>query len=138
MVYDASRPGVMGRSTDNHRPGPPTHTDIGMYPEAVSPEDGAEGWYKDPYGEHEARWFSAGTPTSLVRDGRVESRDEPPERPIDGQLERIDGAASAGDLRRADDEEAPPPDSYRAGADAINEAWLGPAYGPLEGPTNRR
>ena len=28
----------------------------------MSPEASAEGWYKDPYGEHEARWFSNGTP----------------------------------------------------------------------------
>jgi hypothetical protein len=28
----------------------------------------AEGWYRDPYGIHQDRWFSAGTPTSLVRD----------------------------------------------------------------------
>ena len=31
-----------------------------------------EGWYTDPYGRHEARWMSAGTPTRLVRDGEVE------------------------------------------------------------------
>jgi hypothetical protein len=25
-----------------------------------------EGWYTDPYGRHEARWMSAGTPARLV------------------------------------------------------------------------
>jgi hypothetical protein len=34
-----------------------------------------EGWYEDPASRHEYRWFSAGTPTDLVRDGAVTSRD---------------------------------------------------------------
>lgn len=74
----------------------------------MSPEDSAEGWYKDPYGEHEARWFSDGTPTSLVRDGSVESRDEPPKRSLEGPLQRIEPSQTltAGDLRRADDAES--------------------------------
>jgi hypothetical protein len=38
----------------------------------------AQGWYRDPFGRHEDRWYSAGTPTSLVRDGGVEAADEPP------------------------------------------------------------
>lgn len=38
----------------------------------------AEGWYKDPYNIHEARWFSDGRPTSLVRDGRESSTDPAP------------------------------------------------------------
>jgi hypothetical protein len=36
----------------------------------------AEGWYGDPYGAHERRWFSAGTPTSLVWDRGSTSRDD--------------------------------------------------------------
>jgi len=40
-----------------------------------------EGWYTAPYGRHEARWMSAGTPTRLVRDGEVESYDDPPDEP---------------------------------------------------------
>lgn len=39
----------------------------------------AEGWYTDPYGRHEARWMSDGTPTELVRDRGVESHDAPPD-----------------------------------------------------------
>jgi hypothetical protein len=45
----------------------------------------AEGWFPDPTGRHEARWFSMGTPTPLVRDGAIEARDpirvqpQPPE-----------------------------------------------------------
>jgi len=38
----------------------------------------AQGWYRDPYRQHNARWFSDGNPTPLVRDDGVESRDEPP------------------------------------------------------------
>jgi len=38
-----------------------------------------EGWVTDPFGLHEARWMSDGTPTTLVRDGDVESYDEPPD-----------------------------------------------------------
>jgi hypothetical protein len=37
-----------------------------------------QGWHADPFGLHEQRYFSAGTPTKLVRDGSVESYDEPP------------------------------------------------------------
>lgn len=35
----------------------------------------ASGWFEDPYGRHEARWISAGVPTSLVRDGTIERTD---------------------------------------------------------------
>jgi hypothetical protein len=38
----------------------------------------AEGWYHDPYGRHEARWLSEGTPTDLVRDGNQMTHDTPP------------------------------------------------------------
>jgi hypothetical protein len=64
----------------------------------------AEGWYRDPYGRHEARWYSVGTPTDLVRDGANESQDAPPEDVEPGPLiewagiEAVDGA----DLQRAD------------------------------------
>ena len=37
-----------------------------------------QGWHADPFGLHEMRYFSAGRPTKLVRDGRMESYDEPP------------------------------------------------------------
>jgi len=37
-----------------------------------------QGWYNDPFGRHEARYFSAGKPTKLVRDGGHESNDPPP------------------------------------------------------------
>jgi YD repeat-containing protein len=34
-----------------------------------------EGWYEDPAGRHEYRWFSAGRPTDLVMDAGKTSRD---------------------------------------------------------------
>ena len=40
-----------------------------------------EGWCTDPYGRHEARWISEGTPTHLVRDGSNESIDLPSGQP---------------------------------------------------------
>jgi hypothetical protein len=62
-----------------------------------------EGWYTDPFQRHEARWMSAGTPTKLVRDGDVESYDDPPDEeasaeavPVE-ELEMRDGR----DLLRA-------------------------------------
>jgi hypothetical protein len=40
------------------------------------------GWHSDPFGVHEARYFSAdGQPTKLVRDRGAESYDEPPSEP---------------------------------------------------------
>jgi hypothetical protein len=44
---------------------------------AKSPHDRAQGWYCDHTGDHELRWYSAGTPTGLVKDGETESRDLP-------------------------------------------------------------
>ena len=47
----------------------------------------AQNWCPDPFGMHEARWFSNGIPTSLVRDDGVESQDEPPETSFDRRYE---------------------------------------------------
>ena len=38
----------------------------------------AQGWWRDPFGRHDDRWFSDGRPTRLVRDQGIESYDEPP------------------------------------------------------------
>jgi hypothetical protein len=38
----------------------------------------SQGWRADPFGLHEWRYFSAGRPTRLVRDGSIETYDEPP------------------------------------------------------------
>jgi hypothetical protein len=65
----------------------------------------AQGWYADPFAAHEARWFSAGAPTQLVRDGDVEATDPPPADTWTGPLtpaaepEPPDGE----DLRRSDE-----------------------------------
>jgi hypothetical protein len=37
-----------------------------------------QGWYRDPYGSHDDRWFSGGRPTNLVRDHGIQSYDRPP------------------------------------------------------------
>jgi hypothetical protein len=37
----------------------------------------AEGWCTDHTGAHELRWYSAGAPTDLVKDGATEGRDPP-------------------------------------------------------------
>jgi hypothetical protein len=67
----------------------------------------AEGWYKDPFGAHEARWFSDGKPTLLVRDGATESHDEPPSTDYDLPLVPVNDAEpeDGSDLLRADGEE---------------------------------
>jgi hypothetical protein len=67
----------------------------------------AQGWYRDPFGIHEDRYFSAGTPTKLVRDRGQESYDAPPERSLAyGDLIPAEtatgGAAPGSDLLRAD------------------------------------
>jgi len=37
-----------------------------------------QGWYSDPFGQHDKRYFSAGRPTKLVRDGDIDGFSEPP------------------------------------------------------------
>ena len=69
----------------------------------------AEGWYRDPWLVHEDRWYSAGKPTKLVRDGGVEDYDPPPAGPpkMVGLIEAEQAQPSDGrDLRRADDPKA--------------------------------
>ena len=89
-----------------------------------------EGWYIDPYGRHEARWISAGTPTSLVRDGGVEAQDTPPDEPMPADMEpwTPDGVADASNLKRADDVEGQDFDPKRlrqAAFDAIDQTPTG-------------
>jgi hypothetical protein len=55
----------------------------------VKPED-EEGWFTDPFGRHEARWLSNGTPTKLVRDGDDESYDDPPDEAPTEEPTRIE------------------------------------------------
>ncbi len=49
----------------------------------------ASGWFNDLFGRHEARWFSEGRPTSLVRDGAREGTD-----PATSQMSGSDSAAT--------------------------------------------
>ena len=66
----------------------------------------AQGWYRDPYGVHEDRYFSDGHPTKLVRDGLAECYDPPPPGPPERELVVVPpgepaGAANGRDLLRA-------------------------------------
>ncbi|SRR5271156_4288012 len=68
-----------------------------------------EGWFTDPYGRHDARWLSQGTPTSLVRDGTTEGNDPPPEEKpqFEPQPIEVESDVSASEeMRRADDWQA--------------------------------
>ena len=84
----------------------------------------AEGWYRDPYGVHEDRWFSAGRPSNLVRDAGRECYDAPPEGPIEEPLIAVDsGETNDGDdLRRAEDAARSGSDYTRAAIDGAIRA----------------
>jgi len=59
------------------------------------------GWCNDPFGRHEHRWLTAGTPTALVSDDGVESRDPPPDAPFVVEPVRVEyDAVDGDDLRR--------------------------------------
>ena len=62
-----------------------------------------QGWQPDPFGRHQSRYFSAGRPTYLVRDGNVEGSDPveqiPPQaypRPVDAGMPPAGYAPTAG------------------------------------------
>jgi hypothetical protein len=68
-----------------------------------------EGWFTDPWGRHEARWLSAGKPSKLVRDGGIESFDDPPDAPPRQAwvpIEPPPGSLTSTDTLRADANEA--------------------------------
>jgi hypothetical protein len=81
-----------------------------------------EGWYTDPYQRHEARWMSKGTPTQLVKDGKVEGTDPVSDEPFKIEPVRIEGhpAHDGSDLKRADDAELEGPYDSKA---AVRAAW---------------
>ena len=68
----------------------------------------AQGWYRDPYLVHEDRYFSAGQPTKLVRDGGNEAYDHPPAGPPKSVLVEVSHTepGNGSDLSRADDQSA--------------------------------
>jgi hypothetical protein len=74
---------------------------------------GAIGWYRDPYGVHEDRYFSQGFPTKLVRDAGVESYDPPPGQRLPARLIPVPPVVpdirNGADLRRADEACDQPP-----------------------------
>lgn len=49
----------------------------------------AQGWFADPFGQHQARWFSDGCATALVRDDGHGSMDPPPNTSYIGHLEPV-------------------------------------------------
>jgi hypothetical protein len=90
---------------------------------------GEEGWYEDPYGLHQDRWFSDGQPTKLVRDSGIESYDPlsqgaAPTRAL--VRSHSEQAIGSGDLRRADDPRAGVDPDY-SGMGEVEK------YGPLPG-----
>jgi hypothetical protein len=99
----------------------------------VLPEDRVEGWYLDPYGIHEARWFSDGTPTLLVRDGQREAHDAPPDGEPPTPLTRWEPSAQQGnnDLRRADaNQRNEPLDKKNAARAVMDEGVIAMLQGP--------
>jgi hypothetical protein len=68
-----------------------------------------EGWYSDPYGIHEARWFSDGSPTALVRDSGTASKDPTPVSPYVAEPTLIESAPD--ELRRDGADQVDPVDA---------------------------
>ena len=82
----------------------------------------AQGWYPDPARRHELRWFSAGEPMGLVRDGGVEGRDPlgECERRRLGELEPMDEA----EKRRVWERSMPDLEQPRLPAPDRQPTWL--------------
>jgi hypothetical protein len=63
----------------------------------------AQGWFHDPYGIHDDRWFSDGRATRLVRDMGAESYDDPPSwEPVEPLTPVPPRPGNNTDLKRAD------------------------------------
>jgi hypothetical protein len=97
-----------------------------------------EGWYTDPFGLHEARWMSEGSPTTLVRDAGTESYEDVPEgKPTHSCLPiEVPEATGGKDLYRADDAD-PSHDSmpHRMITAAVEQVLITP-YMPSEGTSD--
>lgn len=86
-------------------------------------DEHGEGWHTDPYGRHEARWISAGSPTKLVREGAVETYDEPPdEEPTREATKIVDEPISGAHGQRADEAET---EALPSTGEVINAAVFG-------------
>lgn len=108
----AERYFIGGRLTPRVRDGgqeandPVTAADLEVAEAARQPP--REGWWSDPTGRHDHRWYSAGLPTKLVRDGRTVSDD-----PL--SIDETAEAAFAASAPAADAQYQPTDDSkYRA------------------------
>lgn len=66
-----------------------------------------EGWYKDPYGRHENRWFSNGRATDLVSNAGHTSHDEPVGDVLDAPLVEADEVPIAHETQRVGDHHRP-------------------------------
>lgn len=97
-----------------------------------------EGWYRDPYELHEARWYSVGRPTELVLDHGQEGRDPPPQGSPPQAPKPLPGSMNAAYDRRAGVGEpkpvASPPEDGTSGE--RSDAAKGNAGGS-PGPVNR-
>ena len=82
-----------------------------------------EGRYANPFCRHEARWISAGTPTSLVGEAGTESHDERPDEPWSHGPEAIISVGGPNSSRRAGDAQHEGSDSERA-IDAAQTATI--------------
>lgn len=74
-------------------------------------EQQLEGWYTDPWRRHTARWYSAGWPSALVRDGDTQAMAPvPTEPPSEVPRRWSPGApvADGDDLWRVEDPKPPP------------------------------
>lgn len=78
-----------------------------------------EGWFTDPFGPHESRWLPEGKPTNPVRDGDVESYDEPPDETFTKVPERIADPGDGRDLHRVEDPWGPTTESPILGAPRV-------------------
>lgn len=94
----------------------------------------AEGWYRDPFQVHSDRWFSDGQPTSLVRDGGIESHDPAPGPDWDGPLVEASGPepGGGGDLKRADAAEAVDTGTFDSGREALDHSSAASFGFPIE------
>jgi hypothetical protein len=98
-----------------------------------SADNHAEGWFHDPYRRHEARWFSDGSATDLVRDGSAVSRDAPPDGEPQTPLTHWAASAVQGnnDLLRADANQTEDPlDKKDAARAAVDEGVIAMLQGP--------
>ena len=92
-----------------------------------------QGWQRDPFGQHEQRYFSQGQPTRLVRDGAVESYHDLPTShpPSPGNYQPAPGPPREAPIHQSEPEDV----NRRAGAGMLAEGSAPVASGA--DPTRR-